>query len=132
MAVKGGRQAFVKSSIALLSDLGFDGLDLDWEGPTTDSEAKLFVAILEDLRTAMDDYALDNNLDYKFILTAAVQANPKKPLVPHFTAAANYLDYWGLSTSPYLSPRARSLAALESIENIANFPASHSGLRLCR
>ncbi|KAI4248359.1 MAG: hypothetical protein LQ352_005930 [Teloschistes flavicans] len=96
-----GRQAFVNTSVTLLGDLGFDGLELDWESPANDAQAQDFVRILRDLRGALDQFADYNGLDYHFQLAVAVTANPKPYFVGHFNAMDQYLDYWNLMAYDY-------------------------------
>ena len=97
LATERGRIAFISSSIALLADLGFDGLEMDWESPTDSAQAKNYVTTLEYLRYALDDYASINKFDYKFILTVAATADPKAFNVDQLAAMDKYLDYWNLS-----------------------------------
>lgn len=97
LATANGRSAFAKSSVALLADLGFDGLEIDWESPKDKFEAENFLSVLKDIRHALDKYAHKNKLDYKFALTVAVSANPMNFNVRHFKAMDKYLDYWNLS-----------------------------------
>ena len=98
MATASGRTTFANSSVALLSDLGFDGLEIDWESPADSSQARNFVSLLKDVRCALDDFSVANRLNYKFALTASMSANPKQYSTPHFAAMDKYLDYWSLST----------------------------------
>lgn len=94
-----GRKSFASSSVALLADLGFDGLEIDWESPINSSQAENYVSTLKAVRCALDDFASVNKLNYRFLLTAAVEANPPRANVPHFAAMNKYLDYWNLSMS---------------------------------
>jgi len=97
LATERGRKTFASSSVALLAELGFDGLEIDWESPANGSQAENYVSTLKDVRCALDEYAVVNRLDYRFVLTAAVAANPKRFNVPYFAAMDKYLDYWNLS-----------------------------------
>ena len=99
LATERGRKSFASSSVAFLADLGFDGLEIDWESPANSSQTENYVSALKDVRCALDDFASAKRLDYRFLLTAAVAANPPHANVPHFLAMNEYLDYWNLSMS---------------------------------
>ncbi len=99
LATERGRKFFASSSVALLANLGFDGLEIDWESPANSSQADNYVSTLKDVRCALEDFASVNRLDYRFLLTAAVAANPQRSNLPHFAAMNEYLDYWNLSMS---------------------------------
>jgi chitinase len=51
------RKAFVRNLVATMNDLGFDGLDLDWE-PITSKDLKPFSALVSALRSALPDAVL--------------------------------------------------------------------------
>lgn len=63
------RAKFVESSIKILEDYGLDGLDIDYEYPSNDEQARGYVALLQELRAALDKHAHDKGSPYKFLLT---------------------------------------------------------------
>jgi chitinase len=128
LATASSRKVFADSSVTLLSDLGFDGLDLDWESPEDDTQAKSLVSILKELRCALDRYASYNRLDYKFALTAAVVAKPEQFNIRQFAEMDTYLDYWSLSMMALFSPLALQCSGTGLL--ITNIVPSHSGIRL--
>ena len=68
------RSKFVASSIRLLEDLGLDGLDIDYEYPQNDEQARGYVALLRELRAGLDSHASRKGANYRFLLTVSLFA----------------------------------------------------------
>jgi chitinase len=63
------RARFVQSSVKLLEDYGLDGLDIDYEYPQNDAQARGYVDLLRELRHGLDEHQREKGIDYKFLLT---------------------------------------------------------------
>ncbi|KAF3491462.1 uncharacterized protein GIQ15_00979 [Arthroderma uncinatum] len=63
-----GRKKFAESATKLILDMGFDGIDVDWEYPKDETEANNLVLLLKACRETLN--AAQKNR--KFLLTAAV------------------------------------------------------------
>lgn len=68
------RAKFVESSVRLLEDYGLDGLDVDYEYPSNDAQARGYVDLLRELRIALDKHATDKGADYRFLLTVSTNS----------------------------------------------------------
>jgi len=66
------RSKFVESSVKLLEDYGLDGLDIDYEYPQNDKEARGYTDLLRELRHALDQHQRKKGIDYRFLLTVCV------------------------------------------------------------
>lgn len=66
------RAKFVESSVRLLEDYGLDGLDVDYEYPSNDAQARGYVDLLRELRIALDKHAKAKGADYRFLLTVSI------------------------------------------------------------
>lgn len=96
-----GREKFAQTAVALLKDLPFDGLDVDWEYPQTPQEGSNFVALLSAIRHELDKYAISLPSKPHFLLTAASLAGPQHfPNIP-FRDLDPYLDFWNLMAYDY-------------------------------
>ncbi|CRK14551.1 hypothetical protein BN1723_010383 [Verticillium longisporum] len=71
-----GRLAFAQSSVALMKDWGFDGIDVDWEYPADEEEAENFTLLLAAVRQELDAYASQYAPGHHFLLTIASPAGP--------------------------------------------------------
>jgi chitinase len=52
-----GRKQFANSTVQLIKDYGFDGIDIDWEYPQNPGQGEQMLLLLQEIREAMDDYA---------------------------------------------------------------------------
>ncbi|KAI0699251.1 glycoside hydrolase [Cytidiella melzeri] len=90
------RAGFVVSAIRLVEDNGLDGLDIDYEYPQNEQQARGYVDLLRELRHGLDEYAQRKGAKYKFLLTIAAPCGPdsyKKLLVREMD---QYLDFWNM------------------------------------
>lgn len=96
-----GRQNFARSAVELLKNLPFDGLDVDWEYPTSPEEGADFVSLLAAIRQELDIYTASLPSRPHFLLTAASPAGPQH--FPNFPICDidRYLDFWNLMAYDY-------------------------------
>ncbi|KAL0563688.1 Chitinase 4 [Marasmius crinis-equi] len=97
------RARFVESSIRLLEDYGLDGLDVDYEYPQNDEQARGYVELLKELREALDKHAASKGpgCNYRFLLTKitsqiAAPCGPSNYEKLHIRAMDRYLDLWNM------------------------------------
>ncbi|KAK7687073.1 hypothetical protein QCA50_009573 [Cerrena zonata] len=90
------RSKFVASAIRLLEDNGLDGLDVDYEYPQNDAQARGYVDLLRELRHGLDEHARRKGTDYKFLLTIAAPCGPDNYKKLHVAEMDRYLDFWNM------------------------------------
>ncbi|KAI0554684.1 glycoside hydrolase superfamily [Xylaria curta] len=94
-----GRATFANSCVELLKNLGFDGIDIDWEYPQSAEEAAHYVALLQTVRAALDAYGGDKNAHFELTVACPAGAqNYDKLDIPGMDA---YLDFWNLMAYDY-------------------------------
>ncbi|KAI0029991.1 glycoside hydrolase [Vararia minispora EC-137] len=90
------RANFVRSAVRLLEDYGLDGLDVDYEYPQDDAQARGYVALLRELRTALDEHARNKQADYRFLLTIAAPCGPENFQKLYVREMDQSLDFWNM------------------------------------
>lgn len=104
LATAAGRQKFCKSSLALIADLGLDGLDIDWEYPEDATDAANFVDTVQRCRKIYDEYAALNANGYHFHLGISAPAGPQRYTVMPVKEMDPYVDNWNLMAFDYQGP----------------------------
>ncbi|CAK7227859.1 Chitinase 4 [Sporothrix curviconia] len=99
MAWPQGRACFAETAVNHVMKLGFDGIDIDWEYPQNAAEAASYVALLAEVRRALDFYG--QQVRYHFELTVACPAGPDNFQKLDVPAMDRYLDFWNLMSYDY-------------------------------
>ncbi|KAJ7853507.1 glycoside hydrolase superfamily [Mycena olivaceomarginata] len=95
------RATFVSNAVKMIEDYGFDGIDLDFEYPTSAAQGQGFADLFTALRTAFDALAAKKGDATTYQLTAAVSAgsaNNAFLVVPQMDKA---LTFWNLMAYDY-------------------------------
>ncbi len=66
------RATFVSSALQLIEDYGFDGLDLDFEYPSSTAQGQGFADLLTSLRSSFDTYAAGKGDTTPYLLTVRI------------------------------------------------------------
>lgn len=72
------RATFVTSAVSMIENYGFDGIDIDFEYPTSDPLASGFASLLTSLRTAFDNLQKQKGDSVPYQLTVSART------LPHF------------------------------------------------
>jgi chitinase len=91
-----GRETFASSAIKILADLGFDGLDVDWEYPANEAQANDMASLLAETRRQLNDYSTQYANNQHLLLTIASPAGPTNYNRMKLAAMDKYLDFWNL------------------------------------
>jgi chitinase len=95
------RREFIRNTIKYLRKYRFDGLDLDWEFPETETDRRIFSLLVRDYRLEFQNEAFINDRG-RLLLTAAVAAyRPKIEAGYDIKEIAPYLDYINLMAYDY-------------------------------
>ncbi|TRX97546.1 hypothetical protein FHL15_001301 [Xylaria flabelliformis] len=95
------RQTFAQSAVKIVTDWGFDGVDIDWEYPTNEAERDNLVKLVAACRETFDRYSFYNRLQYRFLVTVASPAGPTNWRFVDLPRMDRYVDIWHLMSYDY-------------------------------
>jgi len=87
------RSTFAQTAVKHMYNLGFDGLNIDYEYVTSATQAQQLTDLLRKLRSEMSAYA-KNTSSTPFLLSFAAPAGPLKYTLLDFQGMDPYLDFW--------------------------------------
>lgn len=95
------RLTFAASAVQLVTDWGFDGVEIDWEYPMNADEAANFVLLVATLRAELDAWTAQNAPGYRFLITIASPAAPVTYGILDLAGMDAYVDSWNLMAYDY-------------------------------
>ena len=88
------RAMFVASAVRLITDWGFDGIDIDWEWPANATQIAGYAELLGATRAALDKYAKKNGLQYRFKIGVVASADSRVYELMDVAAVNEHVDFW--------------------------------------
>jgi chitinase len=98
------RQNFVDTAVQFVADLGFDGIDIDYEYVADRSQAAQMVDLLQRLRQRLDQLAERTNATSPFHISYASPANKDNAALLDFSSMTPYLDWYNIMALDYMGP----------------------------
>ncbi|KAF8332054.1 glycoside hydrolase [Cantharellus anzutake] len=95
------RARFVETSVKLVEDYGLDGLDVDYEYPQNDAQARGYVDLLRELREGLDKLSTKISGTGRFALTIAAPCGAHNYEKLHIAEMDCHLDFWNLMAYDY-------------------------------
>ncbi|KAI0360781.1 hypothetical protein OH77DRAFT_1517210 [Trametes cingulata] len=95
------RANFVTSAVSMIENYGFDGIDIDFEYPSSDALATGFASLLTSLRIAFDNLQVQKGDSTPYELTAAVPAGSENYQYLRVPIMNDALTYWNLMAYDY-------------------------------
>jgi len=95
------RSAFVATSLKLLEDYGLDGLDIDYEYPSNDEQARGYVDLLNELRNGLDALQAKIGGPGRFCLSIAAPCGVQNYEKLHLHEMDQVLDFFNLMAYDY-------------------------------
>lgn len=95
------REAFAKSAIDIVENYGLDGLDIDWEYPTSDTEADQLVELLKTIHHGLRKLKEKKNETNPYLLTIAAPCGPSHYKQLHLRRMHKYLSFINLMAYDY-------------------------------
>lgn len=102
LADEAKRRKFVDSALQLVSDLGFNGVDIDYEYVDGPAQAAQMVTLLRSLRSGFDDLAKKLNATAPFIISYASPAGPDKYKMLDLANMTPYVNFCSCITLDYM------------------------------
>ena len=85
----------IKGCLDILETNQYDGVDIDWEFPSSESDRKNLSIFINDLRSAMDDTG-----EY-YLLSMAISSGSWSGQWFEYDELSKYLDWFGVMTYDY-------------------------------
>ncbi|KZM22263.1 Chitinase [Ascochyta rabiei] len=104
LATNATRYRFAESSLKLITDLGLDGLDIDWEYPEDSTDAANLVETVKLCRQLLNSYSAEHAQGYHFDIDISAPAGPLRYTVLPIAAMDPYVDDWNLMAFDYMGP----------------------------
>lgn len=95
------RERFADSAVEFVKNWGLDGIDVDWEYPSDENEARNMVLLLKIVREKLDDYSSKYADKHHFQLSIAAPAGPDKYNKLHLKELGDVLDHIYLMAYDY-------------------------------
>ncbi|RHZ60666.1 hypothetical protein CDV55_105669 [Aspergillus turcosus] len=102
LADEAKQRKFVDSALQLVADLGFDGVDIDYEYVDGPAQAAQMVALLKSMRSGFDDLGKKLNATAPFIICYASPAGPDKYKMLDLANMTPYVDFYSFMALDYM------------------------------